>query len=387
MTLGAPSVPAPEQTRERRSPHIVSLLLAVCGVGATVVGASLASESVRSWWWVVAVVGCSAALTEFLRLSIRSRSSASRSRPVSSGVEGGRRPGRTATVPDRPLSAPPVPRPEADLAIDSSSIQSGRPSAPASVRPDASGQRQGWACDALALPKSSYTVDEAEDAWAVDGSTRTAALSDGASSSFMAREWAQVLATSYLSAPLDHVGVSLRPWLADATARWSSECSGGQGQWWVGESVQRGSHATLLGLRLTPSPRGGQWDASAVGDSCLVHLGPSPNGYRRLVAFPIDHHGAFDRHPDLLSTASEDDADVPVLRRVSGEYRSGDVFLLLSDAIAEWALANEPGVDRVWDQLVGIDQADFVGFVDRQRSIGTLHDDDTTVIRIRTGLR
>ncbi len=387
MTSEAQSVPAPGFGRSQRALGLGSLVVAVVGVSLVAVAASAVSDRVRPWWWLVAGLGCVAALAELIALRSQSHATRVLSPSVPRRAEPLERSSGTGPELDRQTHLlPPAPQPEAVPMIDASLVPSRAASPPSSVTPDGR-SAQGWSCDALAVPKSSYTPDEAEDSWASDTSARTAALSDGASSSFMAREWAQVLTSSYVAAPLDQERAGLRPWLVAATQRWSDDCSDGAGQWWVGESVQRGSHATLVGLRLTPTSHGGTWDAAAVGDSCLVHLGPSQDSYRRIVAFPIDRPDGFDRHPDLLSTINGSEVDVPVLRRASGEYRDGDVFLLLSDAIAEWALAQETQVERVWDHLLAMEPADFTAFVDRERTTGALHDDDTTVVRIRTGQR
>lgn len=376
MSLQTPA-PPPTTSSEPRSGLLPTLALALASVAVTVLVLGAVSSTARSWWWLIAVAGVVASLIEV-------------------AVEGGR-----STVAHRSQVAAPPETPDAttfsgvesaigvddevDVTVPSWSPPEGvqdRGSSP--VGPASDLAAVGWLCDAVSVPKSSHSDSEAEDAWAAESSRRVAALSDGASSSFMAREWAQTLVATYVDDPLDRFPHGLGRWLALATERWQGGASAGADQWWVGESVQRGSHATLVGLRLTPTTGGGTWDSAAVGDSCVVHLGPSPDGLRRIVAFPIDRADAFDRHPDLLSTAGTD-ADLPVLRRATGEYRDGDIFLLVSDAIAEWALTRDSSVSGLWEFLVSADQTGFGQLVDRERASGALHDDDTTLVRIRTG--
>lgn len=376
MSLQAPA-PPPATSSEPRSGRLATLALALAGVAVTVLVLGAVSSAARSWWWLIAVVGVVASLVEVAVDAGRStveRSSGIAAPPVtpdattSSGAESAVRADDDVDV-TVPSWSPPAVVPDSRLS---------------SVGPASDQEAIGWSCDAVSVPKSSHSDSEAEDAWAAESSRRVAALSDGASSSFMAREWAQALVATYVDDPLDRFPHGLGRWLALATERWQGGASAGADQWWVGESVQRGSHATLVGLRLTPTTGGGTWDSAAVGDSCVVQLGPSTDGLRRVVAFPIDRSDAFDRHPDLLSTTGTD-ADLPVLRRATGEYRHGDVFLLVSDAIAEWALARDSSLPRLWEFLVAVDQSGFVEFVNRERASGALHDDDTTLVRIRTG--
>ncbi|MCB1270381.1 MAG: hypothetical protein KDB31_03095, partial [Microthrixaceae bacterium] len=62
-----------------------------------------------------------------------------------------------------------------------------------------------------------------------------------------------------------------------------------------------------------------------------------------------------------------------------------DALLLMSDALAEFALGAESGgaEQSVWDWLMSVGQEEFARGVVRARGASRIEDDDTTLVRLR----
>ena len=131
------------------------------------------------------------------------------------------------------------------------------------------------------LPKAGNCPDEYEDAFRVvyphrigvsgRGLVRVA-ISDGASESAFAREWAKILTGAFVARPPDLRGLtedSLLDWLASAQEEWRA-CVPWDRIPWHGEAKARaGAFATLLGLTIGNAPDNSRrlsWQAVAVGD-------------------------------------------------------------------------------------------------------------------------
>ena len=398
------------------------------------------SNAVAEWWWLVLAVGCTALLADLL-LPIRPRTpddavvhvGPDTRRGASSQASAGPGPAPGEPVPsagllDAPGATEPASYSEFDTvpAADvrtvvlppspskdtqgapvpavggtmSAAVETNPANAPADIRPGPSLDQSVWTSDALWVPKSSHDDVEHEDAWAIDDSAGRAALSDGASSAFMAREWARTVTSRYLDDPPEVNHGSFVRWVGRATQQWrdGAEHAGGaqagaDGAWWAGESEKRGSFATLVGVSAepgepTPGGRGIPlaYSAVAVGDSCMVHLSQAGERWKRIAAFPIDDPASFGKHPELVaSTGARTDGSFPVLRAVAGQLIAGDALLLMSDALAEFALGAESGgaEQSVWDWLMSVGQEEFARGVVRARGASRIEDDDTTLVRLR----
>jgi Protein phosphatase 2C len=242
--------------------------------------------------------------------------------------------------------------------------------------------------EVLCLPKLGGQAAECEDAFAGHGETGTYAVADGASDSFEARSWAQVLADRFVeSPPAPLAGPDVAAWLQDARGRWQAQldeaASPATGsRWWLDGLREKGAFATLLGVRLSAGDEGVRWEATAVGDSCLVQV-----SHGRVVAsFPIDRYGAFTSSPPLLASfglpgGAVASGELAQFRWATGSLDAGDTLLLLTDAIANWTLASTDDVAQLfatgtWDAV--------------EKAVGTARlsesfpNDDVTVLRIRT---
>ena len=108
---------------------------------------------------------------------------------------------------------------------------------------------------------------------------------------------------------------------------------------------EQGSFATLLGLefRQAQTPPGLAWKAVAVGDSCLLVL----RGGRFEVTFPLSSVEEFGNTPPLVPSSPARKCPAP--EWLAGRAEPGDLFLLVTDAVARSILGSstKPGEDPI----------------------------------------
>ncbi len=249
-------------------------------------------------------------------------------------------------------------------------------------------------CDAFGIPKGGNSEDEVEDAFFLPGRSEvsseelTLALADGASEGAFSGWLAQCL--------VDVFGTIGNPILdavvEEAVEKWGNrkvqyvkdrEDQGKPLQWFEEASISVGGFSTLLGLRFRPSETHGEgtWNALAIGDTCLFQA----RADNLVCQFPPLASGEFNNHPHLISTSRQSNSRVCDFKlERSGNWRTGDSFYLMTDALAQWfVLQIEAGQDP-WKTLrdVNSDGETFSELVERLREDGTMRNDDTTLIRI-----
>lgn len=272
--------------------------------------------------------------------------------------------------------------------------------------------------DARGLEKAGNAREEYEDACAHAAHASGAhllAVADGATEAMLSGPWARALVEAWCAhgadaatpAPPAEVEVALVAddegsatvgWAREAPRRpaflgaaqaefaaWRArylaerEARGKVVQWFEEPGLERGAYATFLGLSLAPplDEHGGLWEAVAVGDCCVFQLREGT----LLRAFPLERAEGFGNSPALLaSRADRSAAGLRHLARAEGDWMSGDLFLLASDALAQWLLhAAEEGAP-LWETVAAAAADDaFDTLVAKLRADGMRNDDVTLV--------
>ena len=248
-----------------------------------------------------------------------------------------------------------------------------------------------WICtQGFSAPKRGNVESEYEDAYFPVQACREnlsefrCAIADGASESAFSREWARLLVRGYHRQRLS---------LARLQNCWHRMVTRRPVPWYLEEKIRRGAHATLVGLSIweaeVPEPQGGSWRVVAIGDSCLFHVRDD----ELLTVAPMSKSDEFNNHPNLISTDPAAALGVGMSRAtvISGDWQPNDVFYLLTDALAEWALGKHEAGRPPWTlfQNMGEDggsteagQDSFASFVANLREKDGLHNDDTTLLRV-----
>jgi hypothetical protein len=252
------------------------------------------------------------------------------------------------------------------------------------------------------VPKRGSSPHEYEDAcWVgpnghgngeIELKSVSVAVADGASSSMLAGPWARRLVEIFGGAK--GVARAKSEFVAayrEATRLWDQEVlayindreqRGIPIQWYEEPGLARGAYATLLVIEFSDGRRGypPKWRAAGIGDSCIFQV-RDDSLYSH---FPMDNAADFSYQPPLLpSRAVEDD----VIRRNvylgTKTWAPEDTFYIVTDALAAWFLRTWEAGGKPWVPLRDFNMdADFSTWVNQQRNLNEIHDDDTTLVRI-----
>jgi hypothetical protein len=236
------------------------------------------------------------------------------------------------------------------------------------------------------LPRRGHAFDECEDASAAAPDRGRFAVADGAAESFQGGLWARLLVDDFVRG--DEAHTDWGKWLPPLQARWAAEVGRRSAQgdragpalpWYLEARLQQqGAFATFLGLTVESS----NWQALAVGDSCLFHV----RAGRLLLAFPLTRAADFTSHPWLVGSRTSP-AEVPRKQgvRLQGDWRGGDRLLLMTDALAHWFLDDKEAGGKPWQALEGLlsgPEEAFADWVALQRGAGRLRNDDVTLLAV-----
>lgn len=234
--------------------------------------------------------------------------------------------------------------------------------------------------------KRGNTLAENKDRHARNTRKRCFAIADGATESSRAGEWAQLLVEKFVQEPVQQVE-HWSDWLLPLQKQWRLQTANSTSSWFAEVKSQEGAFATLLGIEMRT--RSHQWQAVAVGDSCLFQIRDG----RLHRAFPIEQAEQFDNRPDLIGshTPPAEIRERGKERRITGDWQHGDYFLLMTDALAEWFLRSCRGCELA-ETLAQIvlwkNDQEFNDWVEHLRDTRELRNDDVTLLyfQIRNAL-
>lgn len=236
----------------------------------------------------------------------------------------------------------------------------------------------------LILPKAGLERSECEDSIGARSSAQRFCIADGATESFDPRRWARLLTKHWVHSNRSLLTrEELKPWLHTLGERFRVHWTKRTLPWYAAEKARAGAFAAFLGLSFFGSGDSVSWQAIAIGDSCLVHT----RGERMQFSFPISDLSQFGSHPMLApSNHARLDAAMDRVLIKDGQARVGDVFLLLTDAIAAWylqALDTSPKLAQEFDaSLASTNDHGLETLISRCRDSGSLRNDDVAAIRI-----
>jgi hypothetical protein len=240
---------------------------------------------------------------------------------------------------------------------------------------------------ALWAPKAGNHSNEYEDAfWPQRTINRTVnrrglfrfAVADGATETSFAGLWARRLVRAYGSG-----GLGGKRWLdqlASEQAAWYAEVLQKPLPWYAEEKVRSGAYAALLGLELFSV---GNWKSLAIGDCCVLQW----RAGALVAAFPAEAASFFTSRPYLVpsNSACNEGLGEQALR-TGGDWRPGDRFALLSDALGQWAWRGLEAGEPPWAALEELhrtgQQRSFGQWVDDLRACGELRNDDVTAVLV-----
>ena len=203
------------------------------------------------------------------------------------------------------------------------------------------------------------------------------ALSDGASVSFDSASWAQTLVRRYAQKP-----EFTCQWVSDAIAEFDKLYDRESMPWMKQASFDRGTFASLLGVRRLNE--GNRIQVLSIGDTLAVLC----DGDSISSTFPYTEPDEFDQRPQLLCTNPAENAflDAPDFDfhqfadwTFCGLERPA--LLCMTDALGHWLLSRRTQEPSPVAVLRGIRSSKaFVRFVQAEREAGRMRRDDTTLM-------
>ena len=230
------------------------------------------------------------------------------------------------------------------------------------------------------MPKLDHEASDCEDVIALDTQTCRFAVSDGATEAFDARNWADRLAKHWVQNESALSPGEFREWVVAEGRELQDTWNGLSLSWYSEEKARTGSFAAFVGVEVDLQSDLPSWKAIALGDACLLHC-------RRgelLKSLPVSRSENFTTAPVLVaSDSSVHETSMKSLVVETGVCQSGDVLLLLSDAMASWCLERFEKNDLDPNQLFETKDDDKLKeFFDDQRLTGKMRNDDLALLRI-----
>lgn len=237
-------------------------------------------------------------------------------------------------------------------------------------------------------PKKGSSALECEDSVGLMRHRMRFCVADGATEAFDSRHWARLLTKCWSLSPVVLMSPQqIGEWLGAIGDRFDSRWEGKRLPWYSEEKSLAGAFAAFAGLVFESDGGNLRWAAAVLGDSCLFRLtrdvaliGTIPDmsavgPYRRPTLIPSKHALQANAVSGILFGA--------------GDVAEGDIFLLLTDAIAAWyarALEEDRALARRFDAMLANSRhAEVEELIYRERERGALHNDDIAVIRIECG--
>jgi hypothetical protein len=200
------------------------------------------------------------------------------------------------------------------------------------------------------------------------------AISDGATTSFFSRAWAQILTRRFGEDP-ERTFSEWNSWLENAQSEWQQEIRKAADSATASFLTVNGLHArrpaaaTFVGVKITPC-NSGEWDwqATVLGDSCLFRL--RSNG--SLTSWKVQSSSEFTNIVEAIESWPRSDSHSPVKFGSSfgdePKICSGDNLILSTDALAKWLLKRCEIGAPVWGTIFNLKSDDeFQAFVKQAR--------------------
>ncbi|HEV2327951.1 MAG TPA: hypothetical protein VGY56_04075 [Verrucomicrobiae bacterium] len=230
------------------------------------------------------------------------------------------------------------------------------------------------------LPKNGSSEAEYEDASAIAEGKLRFAVADGATETSFSKIWAKQLVRAFVDGRLSIPIVTDE--LGPLQSRWQKIVHRHPLPWYAEEKASDGAFAAFVGLQFfdarSETDVKTNWRAAAAGDSCLFQLRDG----KIVESFPLEDSGSFNDRPNLLGSVANGNGSLETMSRAGGPVFAGDVFFLMTDAIACWFLKEHERGNKPWDLLQGQDQSSFRDLVTNLRAEKEMKNDDVTLVRI-----
>jgi len=217
------------------------------------------------------------------------------------------------------------------------------------------------------------------------------AIADGATEGMFSGVWAEILVKTYCRSM--NKGAGAFDFLKDAFKAWESwikdylnkrERMNRPIQWFEEPGLDAGAFSTLLGVTLEDSGASNikRWRAFAVGDCCLFQIRSNALVYK----FPVESSEEFGNRPFLIYSKTKlNEKVLEAFKVAESDCLVGDVFYLMTDALACWFLKEYEANNLPWNSLSNFIKniEAFHKWIDRLRDEKSMRNDDVTLVYIK----
>lgn len=189
-------------------------------------------------------------------------------------------------------------------------------------------------------------------------------VTDGATESSFAKEWARELAKAYCKGKLCDKDV-FTSYLQKIQKNWQQDIEVKESSlpWYALEKAQNGAFSSLIGLKIYNQ---GTWETIAVGDSCLFQIRRD----KLITKFPMEHSREFNNRPFLISSLNSKNSQLSQNTRFfENKWEIGDSFYLMTDALSCWFLEEHEKGNSPWITLSDLNnKQNFSHLTDKLRN-------------------
>ena len=208
--------------------------------------------------------------------------------------------------------------------------------------------------EAIAVCQDAVHPTDSVDAQCLDFEC---AVADGATHSWKAGMWARLVAQH--GPALLRAGASKEAHLVKLQGTWKRRTESAANGWFERQAQMRGAGCTIAALRIgdvcAPEVTRGPFRVSSIGDTCVFQV-------RNDCSWLVSHDGRtpqFTDQPSQVCTTSSAEDICQSEYICFGEWLSGDRFYMLTDKLAEWALAQTWTWWTLLDLLMDLPAADL----------------------------
>ena len=240
------------------------------------------------------------------------------------------------------------------------------------------------------LAKDVGHPDENQDACQADAEQGIAAIADGVATGIFSRNWARILTEAVVAdTPDPNDKEAFGRWLAERRETWSAGIDVAELAWFQKPKLREVAFSTLLWVEILPLDEHDRqpqdpWRLRgfAVGDSCLFHVRDG----ELLRTFPVENAEELEKDPVVIGSVDLNRDELLEFKSLDEFCRPGDVLVLCTDAVADWALrrrdaGNPPAWEDYWKMAEQAWQDEVVALRDQRQ----MRYDDATLLLLRIG--
>lgn len=233
---------------------------------------------------------------------------------------------------------------------------------------------------AFILPHIGDKFSQCADRFSCGETNQCFAIADGVGNSLFPGDWAQLLCNDYIEHPtlfsdnthLHREDELILKWEEQRNKRIANLSDEEKFIYEMGLDKADFAASTFVGLSFDIK----HWSCQAIGDSYLFLVDQDFNILQKVAS--MDGHD-FDNFPEYF--ASKKGQNNGTIVNCSGDYKGIAYFALMTDALSDWFIEAPPEKRK---ELLNIhSHSEFEAFIDQERQMMALKDDDTTMLILK----